>query len=63
MADCGDQSVMLIHSGDKPLDEHIAIRPTSETVMYPCKSPIHRYAPRRTRQLCVAHYIACLQHS
>jgi prolyl-tRNA synthetase len=25
-------------SGDKPLEEPIAIRPTSETVMYPCAS-------------------------
>lgn len=27
----------LKNSGQSELEEHIAIRPTSETVMYPCK--------------------------
>lgn len=28
---------MLTVSGESDLEEHIAIRPTSETVMYPCE--------------------------
>lgn len=37
------------HSGKSDLDVPIAIRPTSETVMYPYYGKVRRCAPRRLR--------------
>ena len=40
----------FLDSGDSELEEHIAIRPTSETVMYPCQSPLRRSVRQLTRR-------------
>ena len=39
-------SVELIDSGQSDLEEPIAIRPTSETVMYPCKAIVYEVNSR-----------------
>lgn len=36
-ASCRGRNSKLIGSGQHDLEEPIAVRPTSETVMYPCK--------------------------
>ena len=47
------RSANVVNSGDKPLEKKIALRPTSETVMYPYYAKwirSHRDLPLRLNQ-------------
>jgi prolyl-tRNA synthetase len=53
--DFAPEVAWVTHSGDKPMDEPVAIRPTSETVMYAAYSnwvQSHRDLPIKINQWC-----------